>query len=201
VTEGRFIGPLIVQAPLGGVEYEVHVLGRLALLFIIVPIVELLLLIRMGQWIGLLPTLGLIVATGLGGAFLARREGWRALKRFGASVAMGEVPTDAALDGLAVLVGGAFLLTPGVLTDVVGFGLLLPPIRAIFKRRVVSGIKARVASGGVQFLVYGPMAGGWRRPAGPGGGEDVGDGIRASDPPRPGEIVVPPPGEGHGPPT
>jgi UPF0716 protein FxsA len=179
------------------VEHEAQVLGRLALLFIIVPIVELVLLIRMGQWIGLLPTLGLIVATGLGGAFLARREGWRAFQRFGASVARGEIPTEAALDGLAVLVGGAFLLTPGVLTDLVGFGLLLPPIRALFKRRVVSAIKERVASGGVQFLFYGPMAAGW-------GGQrraDEGEGVPSPNPPRPGEIVVPPREQGGEPPS
>lgn len=178
-------------------EYEAQLFGRLALLFIIVPIVELVLLIRVGQWIGLLPTLGLIVATGLGGAFLARREGWRAFRRFGASVARGEIPTEAALDGLAVLVGGAFLLTPGVLTDVVGFGLLIPPIRALFKRRVASALKEKVATGGVQFLVYGPMAAGWGGPK----GRDEGEGAPAPNPPRQGEIVVPPPDEDGRPPS
>lgn len=172
-------------------------LGRLAILFVVVPILELMLLIRMGQWIGLLPTLGLIVATGLGGAFLARREGWRAFRRFGASVTRGEIPTDAAMDGLAVLVGGAFLLTPGVLTDVVGFGLLFPPIRAIFKRRVAAAIKDRVASGAVQFTVYGPMAGGWR-----GSPRTGSEGRGAPIPPsRPGEIVVQPPDEDGDPPA
>lgn len=183
-------------------------LGRLALLFVVIPLLELYLLIQLGQWVGLGPTLALVIATGLGGAFLARREGWRAFRRFGAAAARGEVPTDAALDGLAVLVGGAFLLTPGVLTDVVGFGLLLPPVRALFKRRVVSSLKARVATGGIQFLFYGPAAGVWRSR---GGDPEATSGFpgekrrrpspAASDespvgiwpPPRPGEIVIPPP--------
>jgi UPF0716 protein FxsA len=183
-------------------------LGRLALLFVVIPLLELYLLIQLGQWVGLGPTLALVVATGLGGAVLARREGWRAFRRFGAAVARGEVPTDAALDGLAVLVGGAFLLTPGVLTDVVGFGLLLPPVRALFKRRVVSSLKARVATGGIQFLFYGPAAGAWMsRHRGPGGssgapGEEPDRASPATStesaggiwpPPRPGEIVIPPP--------
>lgn len=185
-------------------------LGRLALLFVVIPLLELYLLIQLGQWVGLAPTLALVIATGLGGAVLARREGWRAFRRFGAAVARGEVPTDAALDGLAVLVGGAFLLTPGVLTDVVGFGLLLPPVRALFKRRVISSLKARVATGGIQFLFYGPAVGAWRsRGQGPqGSGTSAGeeaegsapDGARPPlgdpwPPPRPGEIVIPPPEE------
>ena len=173
-------------------------LGRLALLFVVVPLVELFLLIRLGQWVGLLPTLGIVVVTGFLGALLARREGWRAFRRFGAAVARGEVPTDAALDGVSVLIGGAFLPTPGVLTDLVGFGLLLPPVRSLFKSPVLGAIRATVTTGALQFWFYGPAGSGmWRTPQDPaatGSAGGPGDQLTESGPPsRPGEIVVPPP--------
>ena len=100
-------------------------LARLALLFIVVPLVELLLLIEMGRWVGLLPTLSLVVLTGLIGAWLARLEGTRTLMSYRAQVAHGSMPGQAVMDGLCILIGGALLLTPGLLTDVVGF--LAPP--------------------------------------------------------------------------
>lgn len=165
-------------------------MGRLALLFILVPILELMLLIRLGQAVGLVPTLALILFTGLAGAYLARREGWKAFRRFSGALARGELPADAALDGIAVLIGGAFLLTPGILTDVVGFSLLLPPIRAGFKKRLVRWARTRLTSAAnVRFQVFtaggtgGP--GGW--PAGSGVGENISP-VRPSTDPN--EIVV-----------
>lgn len=121
--------------------------GRLLLLFTLVPIVELTLLVWLGQRIGFWPTVGLIVATAVLGSFLAHREGLSALARFRARAASGEMPGAELTDGLIVLVSGALLLTPGVLTDVVGFLGLLPPSRAVIKRalskRFERGLAAR----------------------------------------------------------
>lgn len=112
--------------------------GRLALLFVVVPLLELALLVQMGQWVGLWPTLILVFGTGVVGAALARSQGLRTLGAVQSEMAQGRLPGGALLDGLAVLVGGAFLLTPGLLTDVAGFTLLIPTTR-----RLVRGVVAR----------------------------------------------------------
>ena len=134
-------------------------LGRLALLFILVPLLELVLLIQLGRVFGLWPTLGLVVVTGVLGAALARAEGLRTLRRFREEVAAGRVPGGPLLDGLAVLVGGAFLLTPGLLTDLTGFALLLPPTRRLIQSRIRRSLERRVASGELRVFVADPTAG------------------------------------------
>jgi len=112
------------------------VFGKLLLLFTIVPVIELILLIRIGQWIGTVPTIAAIVATGVLGAWLARREGARTLQGVRAALAGGRTPGDALLHGLFVFTGGAMLLTPGVLTDVLGIAMLFPPTRTMIARVV-----------------------------------------------------------------
>lgn len=112
--------------------------GLLAL-FTIVPLIELALLIPLGQAIGLWPTIALVLVTGVLGAVLGKSEGLRAWRRIQEDLAQAKMPGDAILDGLAVLIACAFLVTPGVLTDVAGIALLLPfmrrPIKALIRRR------------------------------------------------------------------
>jgi UPF0716 protein FxsA len=129
-------------------------LARLALLFVLVPIVELALLVRIGQWVGFWPTIGLVVTTGLVGAALARSEGLKTLLAFQAEVAQGRLPGQPLLDGLAILVGGAFLVTPGLLTDVAGFFLLFPPSRHWFQRRLRARMERAIRDGRVQVGVW-----------------------------------------------
>jgi UPF0716 protein FxsA len=112
------------------------VFARLFLLFTLVPILELALLIQVGRWIGTLPTIGIVLLTALVGAWLARREGVRALRRVQSELAGGQVPGMSLLHGLAVFLGGSLLLTPGVLTDVLGLALLAPPTRTLLIRGV-----------------------------------------------------------------
>lgn len=133
--------------------------GRLLLLFVLVPLIELALLVRLGQVVGFWPTLGLVAATGVLGAGLARAEGLRTLGRFQAEVAAGRVPGGALLDGLAILVGGAFLLTPGLLTDLAGFSLLVPATRRWIQRRIRKGVERRIASGELQVWTVGAPSG------------------------------------------
>ncbi|MEM6782372.1 MAG: FxsA family protein [Bacteroidota bacterium] len=133
-----------------------NLFGRLLLLFLIVPIVELFLLVWLGDRIGLGPTLLLIVATALLGSFLAQREGLAAWRRFQARVAEGGLPGKELSDGLIILMAGALLLTPGVLTDVVGFLGLLPPTRALIRRSVASRFAQSVKAGRTQFVAFGP---------------------------------------------
>lgn len=125
-------------------------LARLALFFVIVPLVELALLLRIGQWVGLWPTLALVVVTGVAGAGLARAEGLRTLRAFRRETVAGRLPGRSLLDGLAVLVGGAFLLTPGLLTDIAGFSLLVPTSRRWIQRRVRRWIEGRIEAGEIR---------------------------------------------------
>jgi len=118
-------------------------LGRLLLLFITLPLLELILLLQIGSLVGAWPTFGLVVTTGLLGAALARSQGLRVVAAVQRRLAQGELPGEELMDGLAVLVGGAFLLTPGVLTDLLGFALLLPFTRSAIRR----GVEARLAKG------------------------------------------------------
>lgn len=138
-------------------------LGRLALLFVIVPILELMLLIELGQIVGLTPTLLLVLLTGVGGAILARAEGLRVFFQFQRELAAGRLPGQAMLDGIAVLIGGAFLLTPGILTDLVGFSLLFPLTRRWIQGRVRTRLEAQIADGHVRVITMGPgmMGGLW----------------------------------------
>ena len=106
----------------------------LFLLFTVVPLVELALLIWLGgQTVWWVPIL-LVVADGLLGAILWRWQGWRTFQRIRDDMAAGRMPTDALIDGLLVFLAGAFLITPGMITDAIGFALLIPPIRAVVKR-------------------------------------------------------------------
>jgi UPF0716 protein FxsA len=114
-------------------------LGRLFLTFSIVTLLELAILIPLGQWMGVGPTILLVIATGFIGAWLAKCEGIRAWTRFQKQAQQGEVPTEPILDGLAIFAAALFLMTPGVLTDIVGVLLLIPvarkPLKAYLRRR------------------------------------------------------------------
>ena len=136
-----------------------NILGRLALLFVIVPIVELILLIEIGQLVGLLPTIALVMFTGITGAWLARAEGVRVFFQFQRELASGRLPGQSLLDAISVLIGGAFLLTPGGLTDGVRFSLLVPLTRRWIQRRVRKRLERRIADGTIRVVSMGTAGG------------------------------------------
>ncbi len=107
--------------------------GLLFLLLLAVPIAELWLIVQVGQSIGVLQTLALLIAVSVAGAWLLKREGTATWRRLREAMARGEVPTKEATDGALILLGGALLLTPGFLTDIVGLVFVLPPSRAAVK--------------------------------------------------------------------
>jgi UPF0716 protein FxsA len=117
---------------------------RLALLFTIVPLVELFLLIELGGLIGVGPTVAIVIGTGVLGAWLARFQGLKVLREIGSSMSEGRLPTEALIDGLLILIAGAVLLTPGLLTDAVGFLLLVPPGRVQVRRAVAKHLERRI---------------------------------------------------------
>ena len=108
-------------------------MALLLIFFILLPIAELYVIIQVGQWIGLLPTLAILVLDGFIGAALARSQGQTAWERFNRTLADGRVPAKETADGAMIILGGALLLTPGFITDVFGFALLIPPTRALLR--------------------------------------------------------------------
>ncbi len=130
---------------------------RLFLLFTLIPIAELALLIRIGGWLGLGPTLLLVAGTGAAGAWLARREGLRSWLAVQAELGQGKLPGESLVHAMLILVAGVVLITPGVITDVAGILLLLPPVRKGLIARLRRRFEAQIESGTIG-IVGGPGA-------------------------------------------
>ena len=122
----------------------------LVILFVLVPIAEIYVIIQVGQEIGALWTVLILIADSLIGAWLLSRQGRCAWGAFQAALAAGRIPHREVLDGVLIIAGGAFLLTPGFITDVVGLLLLIPPTRAAFRRLLTR-------------MILRPMPLGWAR--------------------------------------
>lgn len=118
-------------------------LFRLFLLFTIIPLSELWLLYWFSRLTSPTIAFGLVVATGFLGAWLARKQGSQAWKKIQQHMVQGQPPTGVVLDGLMILVAGAFLITPGIMTDLVGFAFLIPAFREILKVRIGKWLKQR----------------------------------------------------------
>jgi len=149
-------------------------LPLLLLLFLIVPLLELYVILQVGQAIGVLPTIAILIADSVLGSILMRSQGRLAWRRFNVAVAEGRPPATEAIDGVLVIFGGALLLTPGFVTDVAGLLLLLPFTRPILRRLLVRRFAARmIASARIR-----------RRPDAPGRTWDV-EGTATEVDPRP----------------
>lgn len=120
---------------------------RLFLLFTIVPLIELVILLKIDNCLGLGATLLLVLGTGALGAALAKHQGWMIWNRIRQDLAMGIVPSGRLIDGALILIAGVLLITPGLLTDVCGFALLIPPVRERIKRSIRDWFQRKAASG------------------------------------------------------
>ena len=118
----------------------------LVILFVIVPIAELALIIQVGQAIGVWWTIALLIADSVLGSMLMRSQGRAAWRRFNEATAAGRVPAREVLDGVLVIFGGALLLTPGFISDILGLLLLLPPTRAIARGVLVRRFAHRMVA-------------------------------------------------------
>ena len=127
----------------------------LVVALVVVPLVEIYVLVQVGQVIGPLPTIALLLVMSVIGAWLLRREGARTWRAFTTAVQSGRVPAKEVADGALVILGGALLLTPGFATDLFGLACVLPPSRAVL-RRLVTGLVTRRL--GVAGLVGGIAA-------------------------------------------
>ncbi len=151
----------------------------LVVIFVVVPIVELFVIIQIGQLIGVLPTIALLIIDSILGALLMRAQGRAAWERFNRALAERRPPAREVLDGVLIVFGGALLLTPGFVSDILGLLLLLPPTRALLRGVVARRVLPRmiVTTVGGQ-RVYG------RPPRADGPGYDVDGTASDVDPPR-----------------
>ena len=124
---------------------------KLILLFTIVPFIELTLLIEIGSHIGTLNTIIIVIITGIIGAFMARIAGFTVIMKIQDNLREGIFPKDELFDGVLILISGAFLLTPGLLTDALGFFLLIPFGRLIVKRWLKEIIQKRIERNEITF--------------------------------------------------
>ncbi|MDV2989015.1 MAG: FxsA family protein [Dehalogenimonas sp.] len=123
----------------------------LGLLFVGIPLIELALLIYIGNYLGVFNTVLLVIVTGLVGAALARSQGFTALSKIRNNMAQGTPPGDDILQGGLILIGGLLLLTPGVLTDLIGFALLIPPFRIRAAAALKAFIMNKIRRGDVRY--------------------------------------------------
>jgi UPF0716 protein FxsA len=130
-------------------------MGRLFLLFIIVPLLELYILIKIGSVLGAFQTVALVVLTALVGIALARFEGLRTLHQIRQNLAQGLVPAEEMVDGVLIFVGGVLLIIPGLLTDLFALVLLIPYSRTLFKRWLRRRFDRMIAAGNVRLQYYG----------------------------------------------
>ena len=124
----------------------------LALLFFAVPLVEIYLLIQVGQVIGALPTILLVIATSVLGAYLLKQQGLAALTRFQNNLRQGQLPADELKEGIFIVLGGILLMTPGFFTDFLGLFCLLPPTRKLLMKLFAKRLQRQ--SGAVYNDVY-----------------------------------------------
>lgn len=126
---------------------------KLVALFIGLPMIELIILIKLGEMIGFWPTVAIVIITGFIGASLARHQGFRAIARIQTEINAGRIPTFELIDGLLILIGGIVLLTPGILTDAFGFSMMVPWVRTQVKGFLYQKFKGMVARGETRVFI------------------------------------------------
>lgn len=118
---------------------------------ILVPVMELYLLIEIGKHIGVIATVGIIILTGLIGAYLVRSQGFMMLRKIRNDLHQNILPGDSLLQGIIILAGGIFLITPGFITDIAGFIFLIPVSRQIVKKYLLAWLKEKINSSDIYF--------------------------------------------------
>lgn len=128
--------------------------NKLLILFVIVPVTELYILIEVGKKIGGLTTIGIIILTGIIGAYLVKGQGFMILKKIQSDLNEGIIPGDSLIQGAIVLAGGIFLLTPGFVTDIIGFIFLIPVSRRVVKKYLLKWLKRKTKEGNFYYREF-----------------------------------------------
>ena len=124
---------------------------RLILLFTVIPLIELYLLIQVGRYLGSFQTIMIVLITGIIGGLLARSQGLSVQRQIRLDLQNGIIPTDSLIDGCFILIAGALLITPGMITDIFGFVLMVPFFRGWLKKRLKDILKRKFESGRFQY--------------------------------------------------
>ena len=124
---------------------------KLLIFFVFEPVMELYILIEAGRIMGLAPTIGLIMMTGVAGAWLARSQGVEILRRIQEETSRGQMPATILIDGALILVGGLLLLTPGFFTDALGFSFLVPLTRDLWRKGLSTWLQKQIKQGSVNI--------------------------------------------------
>jgi len=127
---------------------------KLLILFVIVPVTELYILIEVGKKIGSLTTIGIIILTGIIGAYLVKSQGFMILRKIQNDLNEGIMPGDSLIQGAIILAGGILLLTPGFVTDIVGFIFLIPVSRNIIKKYLLKWLKGKIKEGNFYYKEF-----------------------------------------------
>lgn len=147
----------------------------LFLLFIILPIAELLLLLKVGQTIGALPTIAIVLLTAILGVRILRQQSFSTLQRAQMRLQSGELPGQEIVEGFLISIGGALLLTPGFITDLIAISLLLPFTRRALVRYLFQSGRMQAWGTGTGAFTFTRFGGGWPPHGGP-GGQDIYEG-------------------------
>ena len=128
--------------------------AKILILFVIVPVTELYILIEVGKKIGSLSTIGIIILTGIIGAYLVKSQGFMILRKIQNDLNEGIMPGDSLIQGAIILAGGILLLTPGFVTDIVGFIFLIPVSRSIVKKYLLKWLQGKIKEGNFYFKEF-----------------------------------------------
>jgi len=127
---------------------------KLLILFVIIPVTELYILIEVGKRIGSLTTISIIIFTGILGAYLVKNQGFMILKKIQNDLNDGIMPGDSLIQGAIILTGGILLLTPGFVTDTVGFIFLIPVSRNVIKKYLLKWLKGKIEKSNVYYKEF-----------------------------------------------
>ena len=127
---------------------------KILILFVIVPVTELYILIEVGKKIGSLSTIGIIILTGIIGAYLVKSQGFMILRKIQNDLNEEIMPGDSLIQGAIILAGGILLLTPGFVTDIVGFIFLIPVSRSIVKKYLLKWLQGKIKEGNFYFKEF-----------------------------------------------
>ncbi len=127
---------------------------KLLILFVIVPVTELYILIEVGKKIGSLTTIGIIILTGIIGAYLVKSQGFMILRKIQNDLNEGIMPGDSLIQGAIILAGGILLLTPGFVTDIIGFIFLIPASRRVVKKYLLKWLKGKIKEGNFYYREF-----------------------------------------------
>ena len=128
--------------------------SKLLILFLIVPVTELYILIEVGKRIGSLTTISIIIFTGILGAYLVKNQGFMILRKIQHDLNDGIMPGDSLIQGAIILAGGILLLTPGFVTDILGFIFLTPASRNIVKKYLLKWLKGKIKEGNIYYKEF-----------------------------------------------